>query len=31
MALAVIVVFEIFEYVADVQESIAIQADVNEG
>jgi hypothetical protein len=30
MSVAVIVVFEIFEDIADVKESIAIEADVNE-
>jgi hypothetical protein len=30
MGVAVIVVFEIFEDIADVKESIAIEADVNE-
>jgi len=30
MGVSVIVVFEIFENVADVEESIAIEADVNE-
>ena len=29
--MALIVVFEIFEYVADVEERVAVQADVNEG
>jgi hypothetical protein len=29
--LAVIVVFEVFEYVANVQEGVAVQSDVNEG
>jgi hypothetical protein len=29
--LAVIIVFEIFEYVADVQEGVPVQSDVNEG
>ena len=30
MSMAVVVVFEIFEDIADVKESIAIEADVNE-
>jgi hypothetical protein len=30
MSMAVIVIFEIFENVGDVQESVAIEADVNE-
>jgi hypothetical protein len=31
VAMAVIVIFQIFKNVADVQESVAIEADVNEG
>ena len=31
LRMAVIVIFEIFENVADVQEGIAIQADIHEG
>src|SRR6266849_3283849 len=30
MAMAVIVVFKIFEYIADVKESVAIESDVDE-
>ena len=30
MRVAVIVIFEIFEYIADVEESIAVEADVHE-
>jgi hypothetical protein len=30
VAMAVIIVFEIFENVADVQESVAVEADIDE-
>jgi hypothetical protein len=30
VAMAVIVVFEVFENVADVQESVAVEADIDE-